>query len=300
MSYRLQAGERLAPGVKRIALEQIDDALDYLLSPGDDLDIAVHESRKCFKKLRGLLRLVRIEIGEEVYQRENACYRDAGRLLSDLRDSKVMIKTLDDLTEEFEEVTDGEAFDSFRQTLVIFYQATYQRLVEEEQALVNAAEMVRAARLRVDGWPVNDDEFSAVAGGLHKIYNRGQNRLKDAMEEPATEAFHEWRKRVKYLWYSARILRPIWPKPMAVLAEEIHNLSDYLGDDHDLAGLQAAVEQRPSLITDDDTRNTFNSLVNGKRTELQTLAYRQGQRVYPEPPEDFVNRMEAYWEASHI
>ncbi|MCA9972461.1 MAG: hypothetical protein KC425_19705, partial [Anaerolineales bacterium] len=70
MSYRLHPDERLPAGLARITYEQIDDALDYLRDP-DDVDEAVHESRKLFKKVRGLLRLVRLELGEPVLKRKN-------------------------------------------------------------------------------------------------------------------------------------------------------------------------------------------------------------------------------------
>jgi CHAD domain-containing protein len=299
LSYRLQTGEELSQGVPRIAFEQINEALTYLQTPGDDLDKAVHETRKCFKKLRGLLRLIRQEIGETVYHRENICFRDAGRLLSDLRDSAVMIQTSDDLIETSDEVIDDEAFGSMREALVIFYHTTRQRVVEEDLALVEAADMVQAARRRVAQWPVDDESFTAVAGGLRKIYKRGRNRLNDARVSPVTEAFHEWRKRVKYLWYSTRILRLIWSKPMAVFADEIHDLANCLGDMHDLAQLQTLVAERPLLLNDDTVRTIFNSLIDRQREKLRVDVFRQGQRIYPEQPDAFVDRIGAYWESRH-
>jgi CHAD domain-containing protein len=241
------------------------------------------------------LRLVRKEIGETVYQRENVCFRDAGRLLADLRESWVMIQTLDGLTTASDEALDSEAVESMRETLIIFYHTTRQRVVEEKQALAKAAEMIHEARLRVDHWPVNDDGFTAVAGGLRKIYKRGQNRLEDARTSPATETFHEWRKRVKYLWYSIRILQPIWPEPMAVLADEIHDLSDYLGDEHDLAELAGLITAQPSLLADDAAGQVLHFLIGHKRTNLQAQALQQGQYIYPEQPDAFIDRMRAYW-----
>lgn len=311
MSYRLQVDEELPQGVKRIALEEIDEALAQLQLPDDDLDEAVHESRKCFKKLRGLLRLVRKEIGEEVYQRENVAFRDAGRLLSDLRDSKVMIQTLDKLQEgaakagaakaDNEEVI--EAFMTLRETLVIFYHATRRRVVEEEQALAEVIARVQQARARVDGWPIADDSFTAVAGGLRKIYKRGQNRMHDAVAEPAAETLHEWRKRVKYLWYGVRILHPIWPQPMATLADEIHDLSDLLGDDHDLhqfqtfwQQMQVPAEKRPLILKAHGDH--ILALVQDKRAALQTDAFPLGRRIYAEKPDAFVNRLNTYWDAT--
>jgi hypothetical protein len=61
MSYHLQENEKLPQGIKRFDFEQIDQALNHLQSPDDDLDEAVPESRKCFKILHGLLRLMRKE-----------------------------------------------------------------------------------------------------------------------------------------------------------------------------------------------------------------------------------------------
>mgnify|MGYP002625255634 CR=1 FL=1 len=295
LSYRLQVNEKLPQGIIRIAHEQIDDALSYLQSPEDDLDEAVHESRKCFKKVRGLLRLLRKEIGEEVYQRENVCFRDAGRRLSDLRDSAVNIKTLDDVRERDDLDLAPDHLESMREALVIFYHATRQRVVEEEQGLAKTADMIQAARHRVVEWPVEEDSFAAVSGGLKKVYKRGRNRLEDALEEPSIEAFHEWRKRVKYLWYNVRILRPIWPDLMETLADEIHDLSDYLGDAHDLAMLQQLVVERPSLLPHEDDRSSLITYLEQQRDKLHTAAYQQGRRTYTESPKAFVNRLEAYW-----
>lgn len=294
LSYRLKTNEKLPPGIIRIAHEQIDDALSYLQSPENELDEAVHESRKCFKKVRGLLRLIRKEIGEEVYQRENVCFRDAGRRLSDLRDSAVNIKTLDDLRERDDLDIAPESLESMREALVIFYHATRQRMVEEEDGLAKAGDMIQAARHRVVEWPVEDEMFTAVSGGLKKVYKRGRNRLEDALEEPSIEAFHEWRKRVKYLWYNVRILRPIWPDLMKTLADEIHDLSDYLGDAHDLAMLQQLVIEQPALLSNEDERDTFVSYIKAQRASLHKDAYQQGKRIYVESPKSFVSRLEAY------
>ena len=57
------------------------------------------------------------------------------------------------------------------------------------------------------------------------------------------ESLHEWRKRVKHLWYHHTLLRSLWPPVMEVTGDEAHALSDHLGDDHDLAVLAAWVER---------------------------------------------------------
>lgn len=298
MSYCLQKDEVLTNGVRRIALEEIDSALAYLHAPEHDLVVAVHESRKCFKKLRGLLRLVRKELGESVYQQENICFRDAGRCLSDLRDSAVRIQTLDNLTDSHDLPLGAPSVGAMREALVIFYRATRQRVVEEQQGLVRAAELIQAARHRVADWPLKDDSFSGVSGGLRQVYRRGRSRLNDVVPEPSVENFHEWRKQVKYLWYNVQILQPVWPNLMARLAEEIHDLSEILGDAHDLAMLQRLVEERPLILDNPDARNSFISFLETESQNLHAAAYRHGRRIYAEAPKPFVKRLHAYWRIS--
>jgi len=68
MSYRIEADESLEEGVRRVADEQIEKALDSL-----DLDAsestekageAIHDARKRMKKTRSLLRLARAPLGD--------------------------------------------------------------------------------------------------------------------------------------------------------------------------------------------------------------------------------------------
>ncbi|MFO7680504.1 MAG: CHAD domain-containing protein [Chloroflexota bacterium] len=300
MSYKLPTNQKLPPGIKRIACEQIDDALASLRSSDEELDEIVHESRKRLKKLRGLLRLVRKEIGETVYQRENIAFRDAGRLLGGLRDSAVRIETLADLLAEPALAPADDAFSTLKRAVNTIYDDMRQQVITEEQALEKVTARIEAARTRVGEWPLEDDSFAAVAGGLRKVYKRGQNRAADAAEEATMAAFHEWRKRVKYLWYNVRILKPIWPEPMAVLADEIHDLSDLLGEEHDLAGLRDFIRSQPALISDEENAAALLSLIDEKRILLQKQSLRQGRFIYAESPDDFVARIEAYWEAAQL
>lgn len=85
--------------MRRIARGQIDLAVELLESAdGCELDEAIHESRKAFKRVRALVCLARDALGDETYRRENETFRDAGRALASVRDARVMVDTLEDLT----------------------------------------------------------------------------------------------------------------------------------------------------------------------------------------------------------
>jgi CHAD domain-containing protein len=72
-----------------------------LLAKASDREIgeAVHEARKSLKRLRALVKISRPALGDARYRRENAEFRQTGRLLSAARDAKVLIETLDGLLE---------------------------------------------------------------------------------------------------------------------------------------------------------------------------------------------------------
>ena len=296
MSYVLEPEEPLNAGIKRIVREQIDHALEQLIAAPEGQEEAVHDSRKRFKKVRAALRLVRDEIGEEIYQSENVCYRDAGRRLSDLRNSYVMIKTLDDITKRYLNDLHSTPSVKLREKLMAEYEALKCRMLDHDEAMADVTATIRKARQRVETWPIKDNDFSALSAGLKRVYKRGRQGLANAYTNPKAENFHEWRKRVKYLWYHIRLLENLWPNFLDELADQIHDLADYLGDDHDLAELRCVLLDRPDLFNRENDMEILIGVMNQRQTELKRVARRLGERIYVEKPKTFVKRIGKYWQ----
>lgn len=297
MSYRLQPDEPLASGLKRIVQEQIDGAVGSLQSIDDDPHEAIHDARKRFKKVRAVIRLVRDELGPDVYRRENVCYRDAGRALSTIRDSYVRVVTVDALVGHFGDHLDDDAFQETRQRLLDDHHTLSRRLVAQEEVPAQVIATIEEARPRIKALPIKREDYGAIGDGLHRVYKRGYRGLSNAYEEPLPQNFHEWRKRAKYLWYHVRILNPLWPGFFDEWADQIHDLSDYLGDAHDFAELRAHIEVHPDLCPDDSERELLLGLVDRRRAELEAAAHPLGRRIYAEAPGDFLQRMAVYWQA---
>jgi CHAD domain-containing protein len=284
-AYRLREGRPLPDELRRAARGRIDHASDELRGKTDSTpEEAVHEARKDMKKLRSLLRLARGELGEETFARENACFRDAARELAGTRDADVMLETLDalglpaGLGSELRKVIQAERVGAGADG--------------REAAARSAAAMLKEARTRVDDWPLERDSFDALAGGLERTYRRGRRALRAALEEPTAEALHDWRKRVKDFWHHHTLLRELWPPVMRATGDEAHELSDRLGDDHDIVVLAAWV--RGHLETDPE----FSEAVIRRRGELQDAAFALGARLYAEKPSAYRRRLERLWTAS--
>lgn len=303
MPYRLKENETPAVGMMRLAEEQLDRALSSLEAPDDvdgGIDEAIHDARKRFKKIRAAVRLVRDEVGEVIYQRNNQILRDAGRRLSLVRDSQVWMETLDDLKDHYADLLDEEAFATLRANLAERHKALVKQVVEDEGQVDAVIETLHEARTEIQTWPIAAEDFSAFAPGLKRVYKRGRKAMAEARSEPSTENLHEWRKRVKYLWYHLRILKRLWPDVLDEWADAAHELANILGDDHDLAVLGGLLADDTALLADETARRAIAGLIQQRRQALQVQAWPLGDRLYTESPSDFVARMAAYWQAGAL
>ena len=291
-AFRLKDGEAVPEGIARIARGRIDHAVDALNGEsGDDPAVAVHDARKDMKKLRALLRLVRGEIGDKTFRREADCFRDAGRELAGIRDADVMLATLAALEERYPDELPPEVAGGLRQALEAHKIRTAAGT--HGQAAKAALAMLSEARARVADWPLERDGFEPLADGLRRTYRRGRRAWRAAAAEPSVENLHEWRKRVKDLWYHYSILEATWKPVMDALADETHELSERLGDDHDLAVLLAWAQEHAAGELDE-----LESSSRVAADELQADAMAYGARLYADKPGAFMERIERWWRAS--
>ena len=244
------------------------------------------------KKLRTLLRLLRGELPKKVYAREAGRYREAGRLLSPLRDAEVKLETLENLAEAAEAAElPGDAVEPWRLILARDREAagdTAPDRATEEEAIA----LIEAGRAEIEGWEVRDS-WKAIGPGLERAYRRGRRRMRAARDTPGDdEAWHEWRKRAKDLWYAHLLLVGAWPQVLEATAEEAHRLSELLGDHHDLCLLRADLHQR--RLGEEETRD-LEAAIDRRQDELATAALDLGARLYAERPKDFSARQRRYW-----
>jgi CHAD domain-containing protein len=152
--------------------------------------------------------------------------------------------------------------------------------------------MLSEARARIVDWPLEDDSFSAIEPGLRRMYRRGRRDWRAMRKEPTVEGLHEWRKRTKEFWYDHELLRTLWKPVMKAVGNEAHDLSDLLGDDHDLAVLlewaREHADPAPELV----------EAVEGRRSDLQEQAVELGARLYADRTRVFIRRLVRLYEAS--
>ena len=286
--FRLHPEEPAAAGIRRLARGQIDLAIEQLRQGIDrDPAEAVHQARKALKRCRAVVRLARGELGDEVYRRENAAFRDTGRRLSGTRDSEVMVETLEALCAGHDDEIRAGTFEGLRAQLLSEKRAATERLHDDSALIEETLADLEAARTRVAGWVLDDDAVEALVPGLERVYRRGRRALGEARDEPTDEALHELRKRAKDLWHGAQILRPVAPKRMKKLGRRAHEVSDLAGEDHDLAVLRTEAHRRWRCFENREALTALDGLIERRRAALQPEAIAAGKRIYRAKPGAF-------------
>lgn len=294
MAYRLRRTKSVQKSVRKVAREQIEKAIAEINDESINRHEVVHQVRKRCKKLRGLIRLVRPNFDR--YAEENAAFRKIARELSYARDAQSMLDCFDDLLEHFVDQIDPDAFTPLREIL----RNRRDEVAADEEGLAQRLEEtlkhLQEARTRVDSWKIDETGFSALNGGLKKTYGRACDAIEEAYAEPTAENFHEWRKRVKYHWYHARLLRQIWEPMLKAQRKAAAELADLLGDEHDLAVLRETLLSDPERFGSGEDVKAIVGLIDRRRKDFQEQANPLGRRLFSESPSRLCRRFEGYWD----
>ena len=280
-------------GIRRVVDEELESAVSVLKAgPRDE---SIHEARKSVKKIRGVLRLVRGELGP-VYQEENGRFRAIGQKLSELRDAAALLEVFDHITGEGNRDSASARQHKVRRGLERAKRELEQKL-DRSRVARQASGVFRSAKGRVARWPLRHDGFGALAPGLEDIYRRGRKALKSARKTGNAVNFHDLRKRVKDHWYHVRLLESTWTEVMQAHEASLKELETWLGDDHNLVVLREKLEAQPDEFGGEEEVRAFLNLVETKQAELRRNSLSLAERVYSEKPRVFVRHLENLWQA---
>ncbi|MFP4541325.1 MAG: CHAD domain-containing protein [Opitutales bacterium] len=294
MSYQFSLQESLADAFQRVHREQVNKALGLIERAGQDPDTAVHEVRKVLKRLRGLLRLGRDVPGVD-YAAGNRVYRDLGRRLSARRDARAQLEFLAQIEADYGNRLKVAGFRTVRGILSRQYEATAGDAAATCARLEECREPLLAQRAAVEEWSLEEAPAAVWAKGPERTYRRARKALSTTRESPAPEAFHEWRKRVKYLRYGMRLVRCAWYRPLNALRKELRDLGNLLGEEHDLSLLLGIVRAHEEEFAADELA-VLGGLLHTVQLGYREAAQAHGEAIFCESPEAFADRLGHYLE----
>jgi hypothetical protein len=301
MAYRFRRREPPLAGIARIVAGEIDGALADVADPAVPPAEKVHQARRRCKRIRAVLRLARAALGK-AYRPENAWFRDSARLLSTTRDADSVIAAFDALVADAE----SGAFEAVGRSLRR-RRDELERSTDVQGLLSAYVIRMKKAEQRVAGWSLDGDGFRALRNGLFATYAAARRGMQTAYGKDGDGAssssaaaevrFHEWRKHVKYHWFHLRLLEHAWRSVLDQQAGAAKDLSEILGQEHDLTVLLHVVREDPESFASARTIERFVALAEERRLRLRRRALPIGRRLFAEKPKRLTKRIETYWKA---
>jgi len=291
MPYRFKINEPVEKGFRRIAREQLDASLAELAGPQIDAS-GIHECRKALKRLRSLVRLASGAIGNAKAARRTKALGEIAKLLSAQRDQTVMLETISKLSEDVPDA--AAALAPLRTSLAAH--AGNQPAAFDEDTAVRARLLLLQEAKKFARMQFSKRGFAALEGGLEKSYRQARKATKYAYDEPTDENFHNLRKAVQWHWRQMSLLARAWPDEFAVRVSAARELSQLLGDDHDLAVLAGAASAAADMTA--EQKEAAVGLCQRQQQILRASAEFRAKRLFAETPDAFVKRMSAYWRYS--
>ncbi|HZS59235.1 MAG TPA: CHAD domain-containing protein [Gemmatimonadaceae bacterium] len=289
MGYRLKARGGMRKQLRRIVRSELTAALDALDGDAPD-DNGIYEARKCVKKIRAVLRLLRQPLASG-YTDENARLRTVAHDLSSLRDADATLDTVRELRGRYPNAVSPHVVRAVSHGL----SARKQRAKAEMESIVRRArKALRASCDEVLPEIQRVGDFPAARAGAVDGYRRARAAGRDLTLDAEPAAFHEWRKRVKDHWYQVRLFARL-PNGPRSRPDTLRRLETWLGKEHDLATLNSIVIEGDDRFGDARARTLLLGSIMKRQRSLRRRSLALGHRLFGQTPKDFRASITRWW-----
>ena len=277
MSYRIQSGETIDQGVRRLLHERVRRARSELAGKFDDA--VVHEVRQELKRLRSLLAMVRPLLRPGKFRQQKRRLRRCSAALSDSRDARVRLESLSLIA-----VAD-------RSAIATRHWAALTRHLREESLgqirwLVDGGKP-RKIRRRLKEFdrcfqstPVGPGEGQRGLAGIVISYRKARRALRRVHSAPSTRNLHRWRRCTKRLWHQLLPVQNSVSSSLATWTLRLDRLGGCLGEDHDLFLLSRFLRRKGEDTLSKKERDGLLRWIQNRRRELLESVSNQGRGVF--------------------
>lgn len=244
----------------------------WLDSAGTDRDEAVHEARKCVRRVRAWLRLLDSDHRQAITGIDQGL-RQARRLLGPLRDAASRIEALDELAAR-------RGFKGMRAVFATLHERLHAALGRCWKRRPVGGKAWRTVRTQFDeladaiaGWPLGTLSDSELRRGFARSWRRVRAGKLECLDERGAGRRHSWRGRVRVLLLQGQLLAT---RGAVGGVPELKALSEALGHEHDLALVATALRRmRPRA----DTEEALIVAAEALRLEASARSDRLARRV---------------------
>jgi CHAD domain-containing protein len=281
MAFVLKRRKSVANQLRHLVAQQLGGAVEGF-SNSTSLEKAVHDARKRVKKVRAVLRVLHDSLGSH-YRTENERLRRVSHRLASWRDADAIGETLQKLRGRYPRVITSRITREMARGIEGHNHQAGAR--GRRQIDLAAGELGRTSKSLPDRIRTAA-RFKAVRRGVTRGWRRAGQAMESLDVSSDAAQFHLWRRRVKDHWYQMRLMAARVPAART-RARTLKKLERWLGDDHNLAMLRAAILAAPSRFGGARTTDIVLGCIVKYQAWLRARCLKLGRRVFAKKPATF-------------
>lgn len=274
------AGKRLIETITK-QLERVD-----YFSSAENIspNVAVHEIRKTFKRLRALLKFYS-DFPDEFSPDFAKQIRFFGRALTHMRETYVNIQIFERISASGNLVPERKI------------RAAREKLNEKNREVIEQGFLAAEGYLPIQKFVISLSEQMENMGmeipSQHQFANHLQESYNQAFAiyqfitvQSDPELVHELRKKMKQLYYQSDFIRYIHPRFFKLKTWQLNNITEHLGEDHDMFIFLTDLQSGNYGFSDDELEIIEN--------KIQHLRELNRMKLFPKLKQFFADAPEVF------
>jgi len=243
LTYAFQPKEKIDEGFVRMLGEMAKRGGELARDSSGPMEEPIHNGRLLIKRLRALLWFVRPALSEESLARAKAELREAAGILGGHRDLAVARATLKRLEKVASTARKRAALKQTYRQLggtageeKTTEQALRESLKKAMGIVCRCVLVLKENVARSDCWPSPQERVAKASKAQFKAEKKARRTGDD-------NAFHEWRKKAKRLFYQLELTQSELGGKLAPVMKRVEELQDKLGEYHDDVMVEARLRK---------------------------------------------------------
>jgi len=276
--------ERADDAVRRVFRDQNARVLTLLGTWTADPADAIHRARQACKRARAVAQLLK-PAAPYVARVENAFYREIQQRVGYARDAEAIVEAIDFLEIGVAEPLLAESVGMLRESLAVrAVREIEQHRASLSQQIDGACTLLAAADRRLACMPLDALRWRDLRRGAARQWRRCAREYTTLDARSPPEAYHAWRRQVKYASNQAQLLAGIEPARSATVGPRLRELAALLGHVQDLELLEDLLRRQPDALRIDTHVQRLRRLLADRLESLRDGARRAGGALFSGGP----------------
>ena len=260
-------------------------------------NLAVHEMRKTFKRLRALVRFY-IDYPVEFPSDYSTQIKYFGRSFSIMRESFVNMQIFDRIAAVDYQIPERK-IKLVREKLAMKNKLVIEKGFFEAEGYLPMQNFGKLLSDQLSQFQIGQPSLIQFVKQLEISYLESFELYKQTWSGSDPELMHELRKKMKRLMYQYDFIRYIHPRYFKSKTFQLNNITEQLGEDHDLYVFLKEVENIDYELTEQEFEITENK-VQHLRDLNRVKLFPRLKHFYSETPEIFNQKLKGIFKVSMV